>query len=161
MRPASLLVILVQTWANFKAWYSSAIVLMGETSWKLQKRLRKTKPTPRKPSLSVNTCSYRTAPAFEHPETDACVNLNPINSRPGIKIYNSGICANGTAPMLARYSSCGCRDTPTSLTPIAEDKIKTCLNTDRVSSVSFRCTEEIVAPTPRLPKGPKAPLVRP
>jgi hypothetical protein len=63
--------------------------------------------------------------------------------------------------MLGRYSSSGCRDTPTSLTPITEDRIKTCLNTDGVSSVSLWCTGEIVALTPRLPNGPKAPLVRP
>jgi hypothetical protein len=124
---------------------------MGERSRKHQKRLRNPKQR-RVKHLSLNACSYRTAPSFQHPGTDTCVNLSPIHSRPGIKIYNSGACANGTTPMLGRYSSSGCRDTPTSLTPITEDKIKTCLNTDGVSSVSFWCTGEIVATTPRLPR---------
>ncbi|TVY75560.1 hypothetical protein LSUE1_G006888 [Lachnellula suecica] len=110
----------------------------------------KEEPRPQKGSVSESACG-NTAPFFKHPETDTCVNLRTNK----LKIYSSGVCQNGTTALWARYSEKNCVGSPASLSSVAEDEMKRCLDVSDTSSFSFWCTGEGLGTAP--PATPKTP----
>jgi hypothetical protein len=92
----------------------------------------------KKGSVSESACMTGKAPFFNHPATDTCVNLKSSK----LKIYTPGVCANGTAPLLALYSKPGCLS-PQSYDPVSEDDLETCLDMSESGSFAFYCTGDI------------------
>ena len=95
------------------------------------------KPKPRAGSVSESACQPK-APFFNHPKTDTCVNLRTNR----LKIYSSGVCANGTSALWAKYSKKNCIGSPASIAPVSEDLIEKGLDITDTSSFSFWCTGE-------------------
>lgn len=111
------------------------------------------KPKPASGSVSETACGY-TAPFFNHPKTDTCVNLRTDK----IKIYSSGVCENGTSALWAKYKEKNCVGSPASILNVREDMMKTCLDVADTSSFSFWCTGEGLGKAPEAsPSKPKTP----
>ncbi|KAH8680114.1 hypothetical protein BGZ60DRAFT_401328 [Tricladium varicosporioides] len=108
-------------------------------------------PKPRAASVSHSACLPRKAPLFKHPKTDTCLNLE---SRL-LKIYNAGVCANGTRAVWAKYDESNCIGKPGEVEIVTGDTLSTCLDVGQWQSISFWCTGQVVdSTTPPSVKSP-------
>ncbi|KAL2063761.1 hypothetical protein VTL71DRAFT_5566 [Oculimacula yallundae] len=94
-------------------------------------------PKPAKGSTSESACAARGAPFFDHPNTDTCVNLKTNM----MKIYSTGVCANGTSALLAKFDRKGCMGSPASFTEVTKESgnLEKCLNFEGTDSYAFWC----------------------
>lgn len=96
-------------------------------------------PQARAGSVSESACMVGKAPFFNHPKTDTCVSLRTST----MKIYSSGVCANGTKALMAVYAQKTCAGDPERIWDLRNEEIETCLRFEGVGSFAFWCTGEI------------------
>ncbi|KAH6663207.1 hypothetical protein B0J14DRAFT_494986 [Halenospora varia] len=108
-------------------------------------------PQPRAASVSASACQPYKAPFFQHPKTDTCLNLESRT----LKIYSSGVCANGTQAIWAKYDESDCIGKPSEVVDVTKDMLSTCLDVRGTQSISFWCTGEVLGSSlPPTAKGP-------
>jgi len=110
-------------------------------------------PKPAKGSVSESACGNR-APFFNHPKTDTCVDLKTDM----MKIYSTGVCANGTSALLAKFEKKGCAGSPASFMEVSEERgnLQNCLNFEGTGSFALWCDGKgVIGPVPNMPGGSK------
>ncbi|KAH7403087.1 hypothetical protein BKA64DRAFT_440938 [Cadophora sp. MPI-SDFR-AT-0126] len=106
-------------------------------------------PKPAKGSVSESACGNR-APFFSHPSTDTCVDLKTDM----MKIYSTGVCANGTSALLTKYEKKGCAGNPASFVEVTKERgnLEKCLDFQGTGSFALWCDGKgIVGPVPNNP----------
>ena len=95
-------------------------------------------------SVSDNACLSPLEPfratTFKHPPVDTCVDIGGKY----LKIYQPGVCPNGTTSLLASYGQTNCQGVPR-IGEMTSMYIKTCLDLGGAQSFAFWCTGDIPA----------------
>ncbi|KAH9212696.1 hypothetical protein DL95DRAFT_524898 [Leptodontidium sp. 2 PMI_412] len=108
-------------------------------------------PKPERGSISESACAGH-APFFDHPKTDTCVDLKTDM----MKIFSTGVCANGTSALLAKYERKGCAGSPASFMEVNKERgnLEKCLSFKDTGSFAFWCDGKgVVGPVPNNPGG--------